>query len=175
MITAEIQPIANLHNLLDYDARQFTSAEIQLKKIMPGWISKANSLQMKTILQKYMDFITGHIQQIEKFFESEHIDSLSLHNHIMQAFINETETKLSNCTDAEVRDACLLACIQAMNHFKISMYGTAAAFSNALGMEQYAAAFHIAEVNEKQIDDRLSQLAEFEINNKAKAPIVLPE
>jgi hypothetical protein len=34
---------------------------------------------------------------------------------------------------------------------------------------------HEAEVNEKQIDDRLSQLAEHEINIKAKAPIALTE
>ena len=73
-----------------------------------------------------------------------------------------------NCTDAEVKDACLLACIQAINHFKISMYGTAAAFANALDMEKQAAIFHEAEVNEKQIDDRLSQLAEHEINIRAK-------
>ena len=41
-------------------------------------------------------------------------------------------------------------------------------------MENQAVIFHEAEINEKQIDDRLSQLAEFEINVKAKAPIVLP-
>ena len=60
------------------------------------------------------------------------------------------------------------------NHFKISTYGTAAAFANALNMEKQASVFHEAEVNEKQIDDRLSQLAEHEINIKAKAPIELP-
>jgi len=92
----------------------------------------------------------------------------------MHAFIEEAEEKLNACTDAEVRDACLLACIQSINHFKISTYGTAAAFAKALDMENQAVIFHEAEINEKQIDDRLSQLAEFEINVKAKAPIVLP-
>jgi len=43
-----------------------------------------------------------------------------------------------------------------------------------LGMEKYAAVFHESEINEKQIDDRLTQLAEHEINIKAKAPIILP-
>ena len=42
-------------------------------------------------------------------------------------------------------------------------------------MEKFAGVFHEAEVNEKQIDDRLSQLAEHEINFKAKAPIVLTQ
>lgn len=172
---AENNPtITTLHNLLDYDARKFTSAEIQLKNSLPEWINKASSLQLKTVLQKYLDFVQQHVQKMESFFEEEKISSLSLTNRVMRAFIEEAEEKLSNCTDAEIKDACLLACIQAINHFKISTYGTAAAFANALDMEKQGAVFHEAEVNEKQIDDRLTQLAEHEINIKAKAPILLP-
>ena len=168
------QTITTLHNLLDYDASKFTSAEIQLKNSLPEWINKASSLQLKTVLQKYLGFVQQHVQKMEGFFEQEKINSFSLTNRVMRAFIEEAEEKLSNCTDAEVKDACLLACIQAINHFKISTYGTAAAFANALDMEKHAAVFHEAEVNEKQIDDRLSQLAEHEINIKAKTLIVLP-
>jgi ferritin-like metal-binding protein YciE len=168
------QTITTLHDLLDYDARKFTSAEIQLKKSLPEWINKAGSLTLKTVLQKYLDFVQQHVQKMELFFEEEKISSLSLTNKVMQAFIEETKEKLSDCTDAEVKDACLLACIQEINHFKISVYGTAAAFAKSLDMEKFAAIFHEAEANEKQIDDRLSQLAEHEINIKAKAPIVLP-
>jgi len=40
--------------------------------------------------------------------------------------------------------------------------------------EKAAELFHEAEANEKQIDDRLTQLAEHEINVKAKTPAVLP-
>jgi ferritin-like metal-binding protein YciE len=173
-MTDNNQTISTLHNLLDYDARQFTSAEIQLKKSLPEWISKAGSLKLKTVLQKYLDFVQQHVQKLEGFFEAEQISSLSINNRVMHAFIEEAEEKMKSCTDAEVRDACLLACIQAINHFKISTYGTAAAFAKALDMEKQATIFHEAEVEEKQIDDRLSQLAEHEINLHAKTPIVLP-
>ena len=172
-MTENIKTITTLHNLLDYDARKFSSAEIQLKNSLPGWINKAGSLQLKTVLQKYLDFVQEHVQKMDSFFDEEKIKSFSLTNRVMRAFIEEAEEKLANCADPEVKDACLLACIQAINHFKISTYGTAAAFANALGMEKQAAIFHEAEVNEKQIDDRLSQLAEHEINSKAKTPILL--
>lgn len=166
--------IATLHQLLDYNAGTFTSAEVQLKKSLSHWINTAESVQLKTVLQKYLDFLDQHVQKMEQFFEEEHINSLSVTNRLMQVFIEETENKLLLCTDAEVKDACLLACVQAINHFKISNYGTAAAFANALGMEKQAAIFHEAEIKEKQIDDRLSQLAEYEVNNKAKTPISIP-
>jgi ferritin-like metal-binding protein YciE len=174
-MTENNQTITTLHNLLDYDARKFTSAEIQLRNILTEWISKAGSLKLKAVLQKYLDYVKQHVQKMESFFEEENISSLSLTNRVMKAFIEETGEKMSSCTDAEVKDACLLACIQSINHFKISTYGTAAAFAKALGMEKPASVFHEAEVNEKQIDDRLSQLAEHEINSRAKAPIVISQ
>lgn len=167
------ETITNLHNLLDHDAGSFTSAEIELKNILTEWINKASSLKFKTVLQKYHDYIQQHIQKLEGFFEDEKILSVQLKNRVMTAFIEETRGKLTHCSDAEIRDACLLACVQLINHFKISSYGTAASFARALNMEKYADVFHEAEVNEKQIDDRLSQLAEHEINIQAIAPLVL--
>ncbi len=172
-MTENNHSIITLHNLLDYDASKFTSAEIALKNSLPDWISRSASLKLKTVLQKYLDFVQLHIYKMESFFEEEQINSFSTTNRVMNAYIEETEEKLSKCTDPEIKDACLLANIQAINHFKISTYGTAAAFANALGLDKHAAVFHEAEVNEKQIDDRLSQLAEHEINIRAKAPFVL--
>lgn len=169
-----IPTITTLHNLLDADASRFISSELKLKRSLAVWINVASSVKLKTVLQKYVDFVQQHVEKMNAFFEEEKISSLSVSSRVMEAFIEETNEKLLNCTDAEVKDACLLASIQAINHFKISTYGTAAAFANALGMEKQAAVFHEAEVKEKQIDDRLSQLAEHEINARAKSPIVLP-
>lgn len=166
--------IITLHHLLNYNAGKFTNAEVQLKNSLSKWTHDVESLKFKMVLQKYADIVDHHIQKMEQYFEEENINSLSLENKVMQAFIEETNDKLSLCTDAEVKDACLLAGIQAINHFKISTYGTAAAFANALGMEKQAMLFYEAEVSEKQIDDRLSQLAMFEVNNRAKSPISLP-
>ena len=170
---AKTETITNLHNLLNHDAGSFSSAEIELKNILPEWINKAGSLILKTVLQKYLDYVQQHIQKLESFVEDEKILSVEFKNRVMTAFIEETGEKLSHCSDAQILDACLLACIQLINHFKISSYGTAASFAKALNMEKYVAVFHEAEVGEKQIDDRLSQLAEHEINIQAIAPIVL--
>src|SRR5487761_2789421 len=94
------QTITTLHNLLDYDARKFTSAEIELKNSLPEWINIAGSLKFKTVLQKYLDLVQLHVKKMEGFYEEEDI--------------------LASCTDAAIKDACLLASIQAINHFKIS-------------------------------------------------------
>lgn len=162
--------LSTLKDLLDYDASKFTSAEVHLKNALPAWISQADSLKLKNVLQKYLELVKQHIQNIESFFEDEKIMSESISNRVMEAYIEESNEKLAECTDNDLKDACILACIQAINHFKISAYGTAAAFANTLNMEKQAAIFHEAEINEKQIDDRLSQLAEHETNRKATDP-----
>ena len=165
--------VRNLHELLDYNAAKFTSAEVQLKKIISQWLDQTNSIKLKNSLRKYLEIVQEHIEKLEDFFISEKITALSITNRVMQSMIEETEEKLGICTDTNVRDACMLASIQSINHYKISTYGTAAAFANTLGMEEHAAIFHEAEVKEKQIDVRLSQLAEHEINLRAKAPPLL--
>lgn len=166
-------PIIHLHNLLDNDSKQFIIAEVQLKNKLHEWISRAESFPLKTVLQKYLDFVEHHIQLLEAFVEKEDIRSLRTSNRVMAAFIEEADEKSLLCEDAAIRDASLLASIQAINHYKISMYGTAAAFAKALDMEIWANAFHEAEVNEKKIDDRLSQLAEHEVNLRAIATLLL--
>jgi ferritin-like metal-binding protein YciE len=166
-------PIATLHQLLEADACKFTKAEILLQHILPEWIQKANSLQLKIILQRYQEFVQQHTQKLENYFREADISTCSTQNNIMYAYIEEAQEKLLCCSDPLVRDAGLLAAVQAINHYKISTYGTAAAFAKALGMEKQAAIFYELEINEKQIDDRLSQLAEFEINAKARAIHVL--
>ena len=171
---SELHLIRTLHQLLDEDARKFTIAEIELQKVLPLWILKTNSLKLKSILQKYSDQVKNHISKFDSFFEEESITYMNSSNRIMHAFIAEAEEKMNNCFDFSIRDACILASVQNINHFKISSYGTAAAFANTLGMAKTAVLFHECEVSEKQIDDRLSQLAEHEINIIANATFILP-
>ncbi|RXK62634.1 DUF892 family protein [Lacibacter luteus] len=170
----ENQTISTLHHLLDAEAGKFISAEHQLGRELQQWINIACSAKLKTVLQRYRHDIENHLQQMDEFIKQENLQSVSLNSRIMKAYIDDTNETLLNCSDAEVKDACLLASVQLINHYKISAYGTAAAFANVLEMEKAAQFFHQAEVNEKQIDDRLSQLALYEINSRAKAPITLP-
>ncbi len=168
-------PIITLHDLLNHDAARFVNAEFQLKKSLPVWMSGSTSVKLKEVLLKYQDEVCLHIEKMDHFYEAEEINSLVMRDRIMYAFIEEINEKLILCNDNEVKDACLLAGIQGINHYKISLYGTAAAFARDLGMEEFAGIFHEAEINEKQIDDRLSQLAKFEVNKNAKSPIVLED
>lgn len=165
-----MKKLESLQNLLDYEICKFHVAEIHLGHILPNWIEHTESYKLRSVLEKYENMLREHVEKLDKFIADEGLTSECVDNQVIDAFIRETAEKLSLCQDSAVRDAALLACVQGINHYKISAYGTAAAFSNALNMPRYGSIYHEIEVNEKQIDDRLSQLAEYEINMRAKAP-----
>ena len=50
-----------------------------------------------------------------------------------------------------------------------------AAFAGAVGLEKAGLMFHQAELDEKEIDERLSYLAEHELNRKAMSPAAATE
>ena len=93
METNDNESITNLKNLLNSDTRKFTSSEIQLKNRLPHWISNAGSLKLKTVLQKYYDYILDHLQKLEEIFKEEKINSMTLTNHVMEALIKEVDEK----------------------------------------------------------------------------------
>lgn len=167
--------ITTLRQLLDYDAQRFSCAEVLLKTSLQRWINSTESVKLKLVMERCIDFTIQHTARFESFFDEEGMVALSTVNPVMEALIKETDEKLALCAEPSVKDAVLLACVQTISHYKMSLYGTAAAFATELAMEKYAVIFHQACINEKQIDNRLTQLAAFEINAAAKLPALLQE
>lgn len=165
----KILTISSLRQLLDEDISRMASAEMQLKNSIAGWVSNDNAVPLRLLLHDYLDIVEKHIRQLEFFWEEEQTGSFHCPNRVMKAYIAEADDKLAGCTGPGIKDACLLAAVQRINHFKISVYGTAAAFAGALRLQQAGLLFHQAELDEKDMDERLSYLAEHELNKKAIA------
>ncbi|OCX54002.1 hypothetical protein BEL04_06925 [Mucilaginibacter sp. PPCGB 2223] len=166
--------ITILRQLLDDDIRRLISAEAELANSLVVWSKKAGALPLKMLLQEYNQQTESHIEKLNAYAAAEQINAISIANRVMKAYIDETDDKLAACSLSDVRDASLLASVQSICHFKISMYGTAATFANLLDLKEAAKVFHEAESNEKGMDERLSFLAEDHINKKAKSPVALP-
>lgn len=167
------QHFYTLNDLLTEDSKVMINGERDLKTAIVLWISMASSLKLKNILHYYQQFVEHHIENIEFCFPNGKLNSAVHNDLVMKSLIQTTDDKLEKCLDAEVKDACLLASIQKIIHVKICLYGTAIAYAKALEIERFGAIFKEAENDEKQIDERLTNLAEKEINIIAKAPILI--
>jgi len=166
--------ITALRELLDDDIRKFINAEAQLKSSLVVWANKARTLPLKVLLQRYLQSIEDHIEMLDAYASAKEISVISISNRIMNAYIDETDAKLTTCSLSDVRDASILTSVQSICHFKICAYGTAVRFANLLSLREAAQLFRSAELNEKNMNQQLSFLVEQHIAKKAKSPTALP-
>jgi ferritin-like metal-binding protein YciE len=69
--------------------------------------------------------------------------------------------------DDTIRDAAMLAAAQAVEHYEISRYGTLVAWAEKMGMSDAAGLLEATLEEEKATDEKLTELAESEINIEA--------
>lgn len=164
--------IVTLSDLLALETNRIMDGEKHLLDILPGWIQQVSSSKLKNILNQYLELIRHHEQQMVNYFIVHKATPSEGRNRVMRALVEEANEKLGYCADPEIYDACLLASVQEINHYKISVYGTVTAFFNALGQGDSASIFHKAEKDEKRIDEQLSFQADLDINELARTPVI---
>ena len=164
--------IVSLSDLLALETARIMEGEKHLIQVLPGWTQQVSSEKLRHILDQYLGYIKHHEQQMVNYFIHQTAAPAAGRNRVMVALVEEAVEKLGYCADPEIYDACLLASVQEINHYKISVYGTVTAFFNALGKRDSAAIFHKAEKDEKRIDEQLSFQADLDINELARTPVI---
>lgn len=164
--------VVTLSDLLALETGRIMEGEKHLIEVLPGWIQRVSSEKLRHILDQYLEYIKHHEQQMVNYFIHHTATPVPGRNRVMAALVEEAAEKLRYCADPEIYDACLLACVQEINHYKISVYGTVTAYFNALNQHDSATIFHKAEKDEKRIDEQLSFQADLDINELARTPVI---
>lgn len=162
--------IVSLYDMLILGRRNIVDVENHIEEALSGWISKIGSKLLKEELEHYLFDIRSHQRDLlidcDKHSISVKNEDLS---KIIMAYISETNDKLGDCIDTRIADVYLIYAIQAINHYKIHIYGTLAAYADSLGQLKTAEIYHKAMLDEKVADIRLSNIAERNVNVSAKA------
>ena len=74
---------------------------------------------------------------------------------------------MKEAKDDTIRDAGMLAAAQAVEHYEISRYGTLKAWAEKLGLTDAASLLDETLQEEKATDEKLTELADSEINIEA--------
>lgn len=158
------QIIVSLSDMLFIDGKKIVDIENNIEEVLPSWISKIGSKILKEELEHYLSDIRSHQNEIKQYAKDEGFMAVEDKSRIAKAYIDETNAKLSVCADARIYDAYLIYAIQAINHYKINIYGTLATYADFLGQQKTAEAYHKAMLDEKVTDIRLSNIAERNVN-----------
>jgi ferritin-like metal-binding protein YciE len=83
--------------------------------------------------------------------------------------LDEGEEIIEEFEDSPALDAGLIGAAQAVEHYEIARYGTLKAWAKELGLEEAVSLLDATLNEDEETDEKLSELAESAINQKAEA------
>ncbi len=159
--------ITTLDELLEDELKDIYDAETQLIKALPQMAKAAESNDLRTAFEKHLEQTHVHVQRVEEICNDLKIKPLGKTCAGMKGAIKEGEEVIQSDMESEPKQAALIGAAQRVEHYEIAAYGTARAHARQLG---YLKAFDLLSQTlneEKDTDQKLTQLAENRVNVKA--------
>ena len=160
---------SGLRDLFEDSLKDIYWAEKALTKAIPKMIKNATSEELVAALTDHLEVTKNQVARVEQVFSSLGVKAQAKKCAAMEGLVKEAEEIMSETEDGVVRDAGIIAAAQKVEHYEIATYGTLAAFAKILN-ETEAAELLMETLNEeKEADDKLSEVAETSINVEAAA------
>jgi ferritin-like metal-binding protein YciE len=159
--------ITTLDQLLEDELKDIYSAENQLLKALPVMAQAAESSDLRASFEKHLEQTQTHVQRIEEICRDLNVEPSGKTCAGMGGLIQESEEVLQSDMASEPKQAALIGAAQRVEHYEIAAYGTARAHARQLG---YVKAFDVLTQTlneEKETDQKLTQVAENRANVKA--------
>jgi len=159
--------IKTLDDLFVHTLRDIYYAEKQIEKALPKMIDKATNAQLKAGFEKHLEQTKGHVERLEKIFQALRESPKGKTCKGMQGLIEEGSEATQEDYEDSVIDAALIGAAKRVEHYEIAGYGTVRSMAETLGEDNNASLLEETLEEEKETDDKLTELAE-QINNQAK-------
>jgi len=153
----------SLRGLYIDELKDIYSAEKQLTKALPKMAKAAASEELRNGFTEHLGQTRGHVEHLEQIFEAlgEHAGGKKCVG--MEGLIAEGSEVMEDDFEGDVMDAALISAAQRAEHYETAAYGTLCAFADLLGESQHASLLSETLEEEKQTDEKLSELSD-EIN-----------
>ena len=161
------KPIHTLNDLFVHFLQDIYYAENQIVKTLPDMVQKATSPELRSAFQTHLSESHTHVTRLEKIFAMRGEEVKGVTCEAIDGIMKEAKGVIGDTDDSEVRDAALIACAQAVEHYEITRYGSLIAFARQLGRTDCAAVLAETLAEEKATDAKLTDLAEGRINRLA--------
>lgn len=152
-------PNEHLHEPFIDGLKDIYDAEKRLTKAIPKLMKAATSPQLKAGLEAHLAETEGHVERLEKVFESIGETAKGKACEAMKGLVEEGE-EATECECDMGRDAMIIAAAQKVEHYEIATYGTLRAWAEAMDHTEAAALLAETLAEEKAADEKLTKIAE---------------
>jgi ferritin-like metal-binding protein YciE len=149
--------------------KDLLSAEKQLVKALPKMAKGASSESLRAGFEEHLVQTKIHVERLEKAFKHLGKAPRAEHCNAMEGLIEEGAKTLAEEGEPAVKDAALIGDAQRVEHYEIAAYGTACALAKQLGEEEIYDLLAETLEEEKETNEKLTELALTEINVQAGA------
>lgn len=154
---------SSLQQLYVEQLRDLYDAEQQIIKALPDMIEVAGASQLKDALNEHLQVTETQASRLEQIFEKLGEKPKGEKCKGMQGVLQEGSDLVEDIEDPNVRDAAIIASAQRVEHYEMAGYGTARTYATLLGQDDASQLLEETLDEEKEADEKLSELAE-EIN-----------
>jgi ferritin-like metal-binding protein YciE len=144
-------------------------AERQLLKALPKMAKNAQEQALKDAFTTHREETAHQIERLEQVFEHLGKRPRGVPCEAIKGLIEETEEVLEDSEVGAVRDAGLVACGQAVEHYEMARYGALIAWAQASGHKDIVRLLQETLDEEKKADKLLNDLGVKQINKSAAA------
>ena len=142
-------------------------AERQILKALPKMAKASENEELKQALMHHREETQGQVERLERAFEALGKRARGQTCEAIKGLIEEGDEIVEEFEAGTVRDAGILACAQAVEHYEMARYGTIIAWAKAVGADDVARLMQATLDEEKKADTTLNQLAQRRINQQA--------
>ena len=159
--------IKTMNDLFVHTLRDIYYAEKQIVQSLPEMIEKASDPQLKQGFHSHLGETKNHVARLEQVFKLFRQEPKGVDCPAIDGIIDEANDVAGEVDDKQVLDAALIAAAQAVEHYEMTRYGTLIAWAKQLGRADCAAVLQQTLDEEKAADNKLTSIAESNVNRKA--------
>ncbi len=156
-----------LQDLFVQELKDLYSAETQLVKALPKMAKAATHEDLKAGFQEHLEQTKEHVSRLEEIGKQLGCKLTGHTCKAMKGLIEEGSEFIESEAEDTVRDAGLIGAAQRVEHYEIAGYGTARALAKILGHDDAVEVLGTTLEEEKETDEKLTEIAESAINPEA--------
>jgi ferritin-like metal-binding protein YciE len=151
------------------ELQEACSVEAQPVQALPKMMQAAHDRTLKQAIEMHLEETRDHQRRVQELLRRHGKEAGQHTDQAMQAIIGEAEKWAGEIRDPMARDAGLIASAQRVEHYEIAVYGTLATWAKQLGLNNDMQTLHGILEQEKQADQKLTNLAKSAVNPQAAA------
>jgi len=159
--------LKSLEDLLADQLKDLYSAENQLVKALPKMAKAATNPDLKAGFTEHLEQTKGQVTRLEQICKQLGVNPKGKKCAAMEGLIEEGKELMEEDAAPGVLDAGLIAAAQKVEHYEIASYGSARAWAEKLGLTQAVRLLSETLDEEKETDEKLTQLAVADVNEEA--------